>query len=83
MLLKYLDEEHAADLLVFANKYCSHELKDQVLDYVASDRERCKRIMETEGWKDVKEDGSDLIEEVFRYFMKTFDPPPSKRPRNS
>ena len=83
LILKHLDEENAASLLVFANNYCSRELKDHVIDYVVCDSERCKRIMKSEGWKDVKEDGSDLIEEVFCCFIDTSGPPPTKIPRKS
>ena len=79
----YLSVSNAAHILAFANVYCGKELKDKVIDFIASDSETCSEIMKTEGWKEVEEQGGALMTEVMSRLVMTDQEPSAKRPRLS
>ncbi len=75
-LLRYINIENAAHLLAFANQYCALKFKDYLVEFIASSIEQCKRVMETTGWQEVRDQGSSLVEEVFRRHMESISQPP-------
>ena len=83
LLVNHLTEENAASLLAFASKYCDDAMKQVVISYIVSDNDRCRMVLESEGWEEVKQEGVELVEEVFRYHVGMSELPPAKRRRSS
>ena len=73
-LLKYINIENVAHLLAFADQYCDREFKDHILEFIVGDTEKCKRVTETTGWQEVMDQGSSLVDEVFRRHMECISP---------
>ena len=76
----YLCVSNAAHILSFANMYCGKQLKDEVIEFIASDSETCSEVMKTEGWKEVEEQGP-LMTEVMSRLVMAGQGPSAKRPR--
>ena len=83
LLVNHITDENAASLLAFASKYCSDAMKRVVIGYIVSDNDRCRAVLESEGWEEVKQEGVELVEEVFRCHVGVFELPPAKRRRKS
>ncbi len=73
-LLKYINIENAAHFLAFADQYCDREFKDHILEFIVGDTEKCKRVRETTGWQEVKDQGSSLVDEVLCRHMESISP---------
>ena len=84
LLINYITDESAASLLVFADRYCGDTFREVVIGYIVSDNDRCRTILESEGWQEVREEGGvKLVEEILRYHVGVFELPPAKRRRKS
>ena len=76
----YLSVSNAAHILSFANMYCGKQFKDKVIEFIASNNETCSKVMKTEGWKEVEEQGPALLTEVMSRLV-AYRGPSAKRPR--
>lgn len=77
-----LNVKNAAHILSLANMYNGLELKQAAIKFVADNNETCSKVMESEGWKEVEEQGSALVTEVLAHRVKAnCESPSAKRPR--
>ncbi len=78
LLTNYLSIENAGHLLAFADQYCDLKFKNYVIEYIVRDFEKCKRVTNTTGWLEVRDQGLSLVEDVFRrHIEKSLQPPPT------
>lgn len=79
-LLSRLTVGTAADTLLLADSHSAHELRKGALEFVCA---HIRHVMETPGWKTVRQHRTDLVEEALQKAASQHAEPPAKRSRDS
>ncbi|KAK8762138.1 hypothetical protein V5799_026596 [Amblyomma americanum] len=79
-LLSRLTVDTAAETLLLADSHSARELRRGALEFVGA---HIGHVMETDGWRTIRQHRSDLVEEALRTQVREHAEPPAKRSRHS